>query len=79
MTDPRGPIRGPATGYVLRAKDVSRRCAVTEPTEYEQTERGAAEEASGTPLTETEVEVSKRPPGVPPKNDGMGLSDDDVE
>ncbi|MCG8925046.1 hypothetical protein [Lentzea sp. CC55] len=52
---------------------------MTEPTEYEQTERGAAEEASGTPLTETEVEVSKRPPGVPPKNDGMGLSDDDVE
>ncbi len=28
-------------------------------------ERGAQEEASGTPLTETEVEASRRPPSEP--------------
>lgn len=27
------------------------------------TERGAAEEASGTPLTETEIRAAQRPPG----------------
>lgn len=52
---------------------------MTEPTKNEETERGAAEEASGTPLTETEAEVSKRPPSDPPENDGIGLGSDDVE
>ena len=28
-------------------------------------ERGAAEDASGAPLTETEIETSTRPPGRP--------------
>jgi hypothetical protein len=30
----------------------------------ERVERGASEEASGTPLTETEVQASERPPSV---------------
>jgi hypothetical protein len=37
---------------------------VTEP-EYDDTERGAAEERSGAPLTPTEQEASKRPPSDP--------------
>ncbi|WP_170068060.1 DUF4102 domain-containing protein [Lentzea guizhouensis] len=52
---------------------------MTEPTDNEQTERGAAEEASGVPLTETEVEASKRPPSDRPEEDGAGLGPDDVE
>ncbi len=39
----------------------------------ENVERGAAEEASGSPLTETEVEASTRPPSQPePGGDGEG-------
>jgi hypothetical protein len=36
-----------------------------EPSERSAPERGAAEEASGTPLTPTEEEVSRRPPSQP--------------
>ncbi|MCE6996275.1 hypothetical protein LZG04_15935 [Saccharothrix sp. S26] len=40
---------------------------MTEPRRDEETvERGAAEEASGTPLTDTEREVSERPPSDSP-------------
>ncbi|MGM1062414.1 hypothetical protein [Saccharothrix sp. Mg75] len=35
----------------------------------ERVERGAAEENSGAPLTETEVEVSERAPGDSPDED----------
>lgn len=52
---------------------------MTEPTDDDMTERGAAEEASATPLTETEVEVSKRRPSDPPENSGAGLGADDIE
>ncbi len=47
----------------------------------EQTEptRGAAEEASGTPLTETEVEASRRPPSAPGGgSEGPGGPTDDA-
>jgi hypothetical protein len=33
--------------------------------EQQRVERGAAEEASGTPVTETEVDASRRAPGEP--------------
>jgi hypothetical protein len=33
-------------------------------------ERGASEEASGAPLTETEVEISSRPPSEPDDDPG---------
>jgi hypothetical protein len=33
--------------------------------EQQRVERGAAEEASGTPVTETEVDASRRPPSEP--------------
>jgi hypothetical protein len=33
--------------------------------------RGAAEEASGTPVTETEVDASRRPPSEPNTGGGM--------
>jgi hypothetical protein len=77
-------FRGPGSKrprWVCRTDEgrVREERAMTEPAENEQTERGAAEEASGAPLTETEVEVSKRPPSDPPETDGMGLGDADVE
>ncbi|MEU7474646.1 hypothetical protein AB0A63_01595 [Lentzea sp. NPDC042327] len=62
---------------------------MTGPDRDEETvQRGAAEEASGTPLTETEAEVSRRPPSDTPEDvpdedgrgtGGMGLGGDDVE
>ncbi|GAA3464652.1 hypothetical protein ACFFSW_28685 [Saccharothrix longispora] len=43
---------------------------MTEPQrDDEGVERGAAEENSGSPLTETEVEVSKRPPSDSPEDE----------
>jgi hypothetical protein len=33
--------------------------------EQQRAERGAAEEASGTPVTETEVDATRRPPSEP--------------
>ncbi len=33
--------------------------------EQQHPERGAAEENSGTPLTETEIDASRRPPSQP--------------
>ncbi|HEX8626681.1 MAG TPA: preprotein translocase YidC [Catenuloplanes sp.] len=39
-------------------------------------ERGAAEDASGSPLTETEIESSVRPPSQP-RPDGDLISEDD--
>ncbi len=43
-------------------------------TEQPGVERGAAEEASGTPLTETEVEASRRPPSQPQEPDSDDAS-----
>jgi hypothetical protein len=40
----------------------------------QQVERGAQEEASGTPLTETEERASERPPSV---GDAQSLAEDD--
>jgi hypothetical protein len=42
--------------------------------------RGAAEEASGAPLTETEIETSLRPASQPPSEDGGdgGTTDSDA-
>ncbi len=34
---------------------------MSEPTDNEQVERGADEEGSGAPLTDTEIETSKKP------------------
>jgi hypothetical protein len=41
--------------------------------------RGAAEEMSGTPLTETEREVSERPPSDSPAEDEASSSRSDDE
>jgi hypothetical protein len=40
-------------------------------------ERGAAEEASGSPLTPTEVEASRRPPSAPGNHDEATSGQDD--
>jgi hypothetical protein len=40
-------------------------------------ERGAAEEGSGTPLTPTEVEASRRPPSAPGNHDETTSGQDD--
>jgi hypothetical protein len=39
-------------------------------------ERGAAEEAAGSPLTPTEVEASRRPPSAPEAEPADDQSDD---
>jgi hypothetical protein len=45
----------------------------------QQVERGAAEEAAGAPLTETEVDASRRPPSgtdnLVARDDGAGPAD----
>jgi hypothetical protein len=41
--------------------------------------RGAAEEMSGTPLTETEREVSERPPSDSPAEDEASSRSDDED